>query len=317
MPQVNTVMPQWVSIVLNVAAIYNLAWGILVILFPKVLFGWLGLEAPNYPSIIQCLGMVIGVYGIGYGLAARDAATHWPIVFVGLLGKVFGPMGFAFAALRGELPWSMGVTILTNDLVWWIPFTAILVHAARIQESRKTTIDGLTLEQALRTSVLASGCNLLDLSFQSPLLLVCVRHFGCTYCRETLADLALQKDTIRHAGLTPIVVHMGSSEQAEPMLVRFGLGEIDHVCDPDRRLFRALELPFGTLGQLISVKTFWRALIEGVVYRFGFGSFVGNGLQLSGAFVIKNGRIEGAIRHSSPAVRTKFDTLICNWSNAN
>lgn len=303
--------------VLKVAAIYNLAWGTFVILFPKVPFAWLGLETPNDPSIVQCLGMVIGVYGIGYWIAAKDAATHWPIVLVGLLGKILGPIGFVYTAIRGDLPWRMGATILTNDLVWWIPFAATLVHAARIHEARKTTIDGITLEQALRTAVMNDGRNLFDLSFQSPLLLVCVRHFGCTYCRETLADLADQRDKIRHAGLVPIVVHMGSAEQAEPMLARFGLSEIGQVCDPDRRLFRTLELPFGTLGQLISFKTFWRALVEGVVYKFGFGSFVGNGLQLSGAFVVKDGRIERAIRHSSPAERTKFETLICSSSDVN
>jgi len=317
MSQANADMPSWVPTVLKGAAVYHLAWGLFVILFPKVPLRWLGLDSPNDPSIVQCLGMVIGVYGIGYGIAASDAATHWPIVLVGLLGKVFLPMGFVFTALRGELSWSMGATIVINDLAWWIPFTAILFHAARIQEARKTTVDGLTLEQALRTSVLSSGDNLYDRSFQSPLLLVCIRHFGCTYCRETLADLAAQRDTIHQAGLIPVVVHMGSAEQAAPMFARFGLNDIDQICDPDRRLFRALELPFGTLGQLISVKTFWRALVEGVVYRFGFGSFIGNGLQLSGAFVVKNGRIEEAIRHSSPAERTKFDTLVCSVSGSN
>ena len=122
-------LPYWVPGVLRLAAIYNLAWGAFVVLFPRLPFVWLGLPEPLYPSIIQCLGMVIGVYGIGYWIAARDAATHWPIVLVGLLGKVFGPIGFVFTAANGELPWILGITILTNDLVWWLPFLAILFQA--------------------------------------------------------------------------------------------------------------------------------------------------------------------------------------------
>ena len=304
-------MPNWVPMVLRLAGIYNLFWGCFVILFPIAAFQWLGVEQPNYPSIVQCLGMVIGVYGIGYWIAASDAAIHWPIVLVGLLGKIFGPIGFVYSAWRGEVPWMMGVTILTNDLLWWIPFASILVHAARIHETRRTTVEGLTLEQALRTAVLQDGQNLFDLSFKSRLLLVCVRHLGCTYCRETLSDLSTQTEQIHQAGLTPVVIHMGSTEQAKSIMSRFGLEGVGQVSDPDRRLFRTLELPFGTLGQLVGIKTFWRALVEGVVFRFGFGAFVGNGLQLAGEFIVKNGHVERAIRHESAAERTDFSELSC------
>jgi hypothetical protein len=71
------------------------------------------------PVIPQCVGMIVGVYGIGYLIAASDPLRHWPIVLVGFLGKIFGPIGFLAAGLRGDLPWSWGVTILSNDLIWW------------------------------------------------------------------------------------------------------------------------------------------------------------------------------------------------------
>jgi small multidrug resistance pump len=129
--------PSWMKSVLNAAAVYNLVWGTFVVLFPSALFRAAGLEPPNYPSITQCLGMVIGVYGIGYAIAARDPVTHWPVIFVGLLGKVFGPIGFVWTAWHGELPWSAGVMLLANDLAWWIPFTAILMHAAKVQGDRE------------------------------------------------------------------------------------------------------------------------------------------------------------------------------------
>jgi hypothetical protein len=56
---------------------------------------------------------------------------HWPIVLVGLLGKVCGPIGFVQAVLTNRLPWQLSITILTNDLIWWIPFAAILLNARR------------------------------------------------------------------------------------------------------------------------------------------------------------------------------------------
>lgn len=127
--------PSWIRTTLKLAGIYNLAWGAWIVLFPLQPFQLLRIAEPNYPALVQCLGMVIGVYGIGYWIAASDSVTHWPIVFVGLLGKLFGPIGFAWAASCGELPWKMGLGILANDLVWWVPFIAILIHAVRTDHS--------------------------------------------------------------------------------------------------------------------------------------------------------------------------------------
>ena len=123
------------SAILRAAAVYNIAFGAGAVLFPGIWFDLAGLPQPNYPSLWQCIGMIVGVYGVGYWLAARDPRVHWPIVLVGLLGKVFGPIGFLMAASRGELPWRFGFVILTNDLVWWLPFASILLAARRAANS--------------------------------------------------------------------------------------------------------------------------------------------------------------------------------------
>ncbi len=120
--------PGWMRRWLVAAGLYNVAWGAFVVLLPDALFRVVGMEPLAGPGrgIWQCLGMVIGVYGIGYLCASRDPVRHWPIVLVGLLGKLFGPIGFVWTASRGEIPWSFGMTILTNDLVWWVPFGIML-----------------------------------------------------------------------------------------------------------------------------------------------------------------------------------------------
>lgn len=117
--------------VLRAAGVYNVLWGGWVILFPRAIFDLAGIPPVNYIEIWQCVGMIVGVYGVGYWIAARDPVTHWPIVLVGLLGKVLGPIGFLGAAMRGRLPWAFGLTNLTNDLIWWIPFALILLNALR------------------------------------------------------------------------------------------------------------------------------------------------------------------------------------------
>ena len=124
--------PRWAFWWLSAAGIYNLVWGGLIIAWPHLLFDLTGAERINYPEIWQCVGMIVGVYGIGYLLAAYDSRGHWPIVLVGLLGKIFGPIGFVYALTQGTFPPGFGLTILTNDLLWWIPFTLILRDAWRV-----------------------------------------------------------------------------------------------------------------------------------------------------------------------------------------
>lgn len=126
-----TEAPVWASGWLVAAGFYNLLWGALTIAYPNFWFDFAGIDRLNFPEIWQCVGMIVGVYGIGYLIAAGDSRTHWPIVLVGLLGKIFGPIGFVTAMLRGTFPPVFGLTILTNDLIWWIPFAMILWDAAK------------------------------------------------------------------------------------------------------------------------------------------------------------------------------------------
>ena len=112
---------------LKAAALYNFIWGAFIVLFPNALFDFADLpRMSHYIGIWQCVGMIVGVYGVGYWVAASDPNRHWPIVLVGLLGKIFGPIGFIQAYYLGEFNAKFGLTILTNDLIWWIPFFMIL-----------------------------------------------------------------------------------------------------------------------------------------------------------------------------------------------
>ena len=119
------------KITLAVAAVYNIVFGAWVVLFPASAFDLAGLEQPNYPELWQCIGMIVGVYGIGYAIAARDPIRHWPIVLVGLLGKIFGPIGFLGAVVQDRVPLEAGLIILTNDLIWWPGFGIALWLAWR------------------------------------------------------------------------------------------------------------------------------------------------------------------------------------------
>lgn len=127
----------WMRAVLLAAAAYNILWGGFVVLFPFALFRVLGMEVSYYPEIWQCVGMIVGVYGIGYAIAALGPVRHWPIVLVGLLGKIFGAIGFVSAVAQGALPLRFGLTLLTNDAIRWLPFSLILLRTYQANRQPK------------------------------------------------------------------------------------------------------------------------------------------------------------------------------------
>jgi hypothetical protein len=113
------------------AALYNLVWGSVNLLFPQFLFGLIGMPPPSYLPLWQVVGMFVLVYAPGYWWAARHPDRHRHLILIGLLGKLFGPIGFTWSVAGGQLPLAFGWTILTNDLIWWPAFGLYLRDAAR------------------------------------------------------------------------------------------------------------------------------------------------------------------------------------------
>jgi hypothetical protein len=104
------------------AGAYNIAWGCYAVLDPQWFFRLSGLPPSNSPQIFACLGMVLGLYGLLYLEVARRPEHGWLPAAVGLAGKVLGPLGLAWLIATGVWPASTVVIIVTNDLVWWLPF---------------------------------------------------------------------------------------------------------------------------------------------------------------------------------------------------
>lgn len=290
---------------LYAAGIYNLTWGAFVVLFPPAIFQWAGMPAPNYPEIWQAVGMLAGVYGVGYLLAAGDPARQWPMVAAGLLGKVLGPVGFLAAARAGRAPWGAGWAVLANDVIWWAPFGLILREAWRAHVGGKRRASPEIQRLGLRTRT-QYGVSLEEISKLSPVLLVFLRHAGCTFCRETLADLAEQRKAIEATGTRLALVHMGSEERAPRFFGSYGLEDVPRVSDPERALYRAFGLGRGGLGKLLGPKVWVRGFQSAILERHGFGALAGDGLQMPGVFLLFHGEVLKSYRHQSAADRPDY-----------
>lgn len=123
-----------------VAVLYNLIWGTAVILFPTLPFKLIDMPVPDSTGILfwQCIGMFVLVYAAGYYYLAVDPLRYAPFALVAVLGKIFGPIGWLYAYLSGQVPAITGLTIVTNDLLWW-PIWFVFVYKTLISPKTRVT----------------------------------------------------------------------------------------------------------------------------------------------------------------------------------
>jgi peroxiredoxin len=310
--------PRWMTITLTLAAAYNVTWGSLTVLFPDLMFAISGFQQPGHAEIDpnlwrplwQGLGLIIGLFGVGYWLSAGDPVRHWPFVFVGLLSKVLGPIGSLDAVLRGRVPAAVLYPAIPNDLIWWAPFGLILLYAYRQTLERGNAPVSESLESLLERVKSEKGHTLAELSSTAPTLVVFLRHLGCPWCREALADLSGLRVKINADGTQLAFIHMGDVEQGKKLFQRFGLDDAEQFGDPECVLYRAFGLQRVGASKFLT----WRALTGGYrAFRSGhlIGQVIGDPQRMPGVFLLHHGRIVRAFRHESPEQVPNYAELAC------
>jgi peroxiredoxin len=298
----------WMRWVLRIAALYNILWGLWAMLAPESVFSLFSVATPTYLEFWQAIGLSTAVLGLGQFFASRDPYKHWIVTFISLLVEIVTPFGFWLGVQRGHLPASALWMIGMNDLVWWIPFSVILWRAYEFNRTRRILASPEVQAFALRAKT-QYGISLLEMSQLSPTLVVFLRHLGCTFCRETLADLRKQRAKIEADGVRVALVHMATESQAEPFLEKYGLGDLPRVSDPGQAVYRAFGLDKGSLLQLFGLKTWIRGFESAMVDGNRQGTTVGDSFQMPGVFLIFHGEVLRAYRHQSPADRPDYVSL--------
>ena len=142
-----------------------------------------------------------------------------------------------------------------------------------------------------------------------PTLVILLRSFGCTFCREAMADVAAAKASIREAGAEVAFVHGASAAEAAPWFQKFGLADVLAISDPELAHYRAFDL-----GRTSAV-----ALIDPAVWVRGAACALSHGFgaqtpammrQLPGVFLVQGDRVLSAYRHRSPADRPDYLAIV-------
>ena len=143
----------------------------------------------------------------------------------------------------------------------------------------------------------------------NPTLVVFLRSFGCTFCRQAIADVAAAKAAIEAAGAAIVFVHGSTSAEAEPWFAKYGMSGVAHISDPDRAHFTAFGLPDTGVGALVDPVVWWRGAACALSHGFGWQS-PAMMRQLAGAFMVQGGSVLASYRHRSPADRPDYVLLV-------
>lgn len=135
------------------------------------------------------------------------------------------------------------------------------------------------------------GENLDELIANERVLLVFLRHFGCTFCRETMSELANARANIEADGVKIVIVHMVSFDVAEPILDLYDLTGLSHISDENKAVYNSYGLFKTGFRAMFGVKNWWRALVAGIIKGHLIGKPAGDPWQMPGVFLLQKQRI--------------------------
>jgi peroxiredoxin len=141
-----------------------------------------------------------------------------------------------------------------------------------------------------------SGATLLELAQASPVLLVFLRHFGCSFCRQAISDVADLRGELDRRGVRPVFVHLGTPERAKPFFDYYGIGDVERISDPQAIIYHRPEFSLSRVHPALSLllPKVWVGWLKGAIFNHGIGKIEEDAHQMPGIFFLKEAKV---IRH--------------------
>jgi peroxiredoxin len=174
------------------------------------------------------------------------------------------------------------------------------------------TVPADGVAQTLGSIHTESGASLLELAEASPVLLIFLRHFGCSFCRQAISDVAELRGELDKRGVRPVFVHLGTPERAKPFFDYYGIGDVERVSDPEARVY---QLPLFALPRMHPALTLfqpsvWAGWLKGAIFKHGIGAIKEDGHQMQGVFFLKGPKIVRQFRYKTIADEPDYLKLV-------
>ena len=164
------------------------------------------------------------------------------------------------------------------------------------------------LKTALASIHTEAGASLLSLVETSPVLLIFLRHFGCSFCRQAISDVAEVRSELATRNIRPVFVHLGTPERAKTYFDYYGLHDVERVSDPDATIYGQLPFTLGRVHPALHLinPAVWMGWLKGSIFKHGIGGLQDDAHQLPGLFLLKGPHIVRRFRYRSIADRPNY-----------
>jgi peroxiredoxin len=157
-----------------------------------------------------------------------------------------------------------------------------------------------------------SGASLLSLAEASPVLLVFLRHFGCSFCRQAISDVAELRGELDRRGVRPVFVHLGTPERAKPFFEYYGIGDVERVSDSEARVYQNPVFAISRIHPVLTLfqPSVWIGWLKGALFKHGIGAIKEDGKQMQAIFFLKGSKIVREFRYRTIADEPNYLKLL-------
>lgn len=306
-------LPISVNILVAYCALYTGLWGAWMLFEPEGYYAFANMTPEHFPPSSESWGWFGISGGVFYALylpfhrklpymAIASALVSFAGVSVTLYMLFAGPLTGKMAAihLSGDIAGTIGFGIAA-----WLEYT--VKRDRRVSERYFSS--GKTLNDLAAGFTTQKGVSLQVLSEKKEVMLVFLRHFGCTFCREALDDLSKERDRLEEAGMEIVLVHMIEEEKARKHVAHYGLINVHRISDPEQKLYKAFDLNRATYGQVFGLPNWIEGFRAGILKGYLVGMQTGDGFQMPGVFVLHKGQVKQGFRHQHAADRPDYCRL--------
>ena len=147
-----------------------------------------------------------------------------------------------------------------------------------------------------------------QLSGERPVLLVFLRHFGCTFCREAVCEIEKLRPQIESFGTSLVFVHLSNEERAHKFFKPHLFENLPRFADPEGCLYEAFGLVRAKWRQYLNPQSIARMFAAWARGNF-VGAPDGDVERMPGVFLIHREKIVKSFRHRLVSDRPDYVSL--------